>query len=179
MQSVPDNVSPDVAADTSASAVQEDVPTDLRGRVLQILERTDRRAKALLAAGRFLSEDGDELQYAVPNSMHLDRCTDHSGALLAATCEAMGRSVSVHLVVDPNGGAPLTGPEPSDGAPVVSQTRRHLSIAPEPIDAPLAPEAEEDIDLSALIDANEAEAPSILNELTKAFPGATIMEETS
>jgi hypothetical protein len=91
----------------------------------------------------------------------------------------LGRSVTVTLVVDPEGSNP-GGNEPTDVSPMATAlaTRRHLSVAPPPPPEPEStePSADDDVDLSALIDADDASAPSMLNELTKVFPGAQIVE---
>jgi DNA polymerase III subunit gamma/tau len=157
--------------------VEPEPATDLKSRLIAALEKQDRKAKALLIAGRFLSEDGDELVYAVPNAMHLERCREYAPVLNEVTARLLERSVRVELAVDADGMSGIVA-DPGATAATVMGTRRHLSVAPAPVEElPSQPQADDEVDLTELIDANDVNAPTMLSELTKAFPGAEIVEE--
>jgi DNA polymerase III subunit gamma/tau len=168
---------------SNGSAALAEEPTDLRSRVLSELERTNRKARTLLMAGRFMIEEGDALTYGVPNPMHLNRCAEYAGDLTAATVAMLGRSVTVELVVDPEGASPMSEPEQGDDEASSPLARRgaHLRSVPAPTedtDAPVideTPTPEEDIDLADLTDATDAHAPTPAAAFMKAFPGAELV----
>lgn len=171
------------------SAALAEEPTDLRSQVLSELERTNRKARTLLMAGRFLIEDGDALTYGVPNPMHLNRCSEFAHDLAAATVVILGRAVTVELVVDPEGASPMSDPEPGDDEPSSPLARRgaHLRSVPASVEdaaVPVVsvvsvvddtPTPEEDIDLADLTDATDSNAPTPAAAFMKVFPGAEIV----
>ncbi len=171
------------AGQSNGSAALAEEPTDLRSRVLSELERTNRKARTLLMAGRFMIEEGDALTYGVPNPMHLNRCAEYANDLTAATVAMLGRSVTVELVVDPEGASPMSEPEQGDDEASSPLARRgaHLRSVPAPTedtDAPVVdetPTPEEDIDLADLTDATDAHAPTPAAAFMKAFPGAELV----
>jgi DNA polymerase III subunit gamma/tau len=165
------------------SAALAEEPTDLRSQVLSELERTNRKARTLLMAGRFMIEEGDALTYGVPNPMHLNRCAEFANDLTAATVTILGRAVTVELVVDPEGASPMSDPEPGDDEASSPLARRgtHLRSVPAPIEdaaVPVVddtPTPEEDIDLADLTDATDSNAPTPAAAFMKVFPGAEIV----
>jgi DNA polymerase III subunit gamma/tau len=165
------------------SAALAEEPTDLRSQVLSELERTNRKARTLLMAGRFMIEEGDALTYGVPNPMHLNRCAEFASDLTAATVTILGRAVIVELVVDPEGASPMSDPEPGDDEASSPLARRgaHLRSVPAPVEdaaAPVVddtPTPEEDIDLADLTDATDSNAPTPAAAFMKVFPGAEIV----
>ncbi len=166
------------------SAALAEEPADLRSGVLSELERTNRKARTLLMAGRFMIEEGDVLTYGVPNPMHLNRCAEFASDLTAATAAVLGRAVTVELVVDPEGASPMSEPEPGDEEASSPLARRgaHLRSVPAPLDdvsaAPAideTPTPEEDIDLADLTDATDSNAPTPAAAFMKVFPGAEIV----
>ena len=165
------------------SAALAEGPTDLRSRVLSELERTNRKARTMLMAGRFMLEEGDALTYGVPNPMHLNRCAEFASDLSAATVAMLGRAVTVKLVVDPEGANPMSEPEQSDDETSSPLARRgaHLRSVPvavEDADAAVVddtPTPEEDIDLADLTDATDSNAPTPAAAFMKVFPGAEIV----
>ena len=112
--------------------------------------------KARYAAGRLEYRD-DGLLVTFPNDAHRKRCDEHRAAVEAALAHALGSSVRVTLTAEPDGGA-----SPS-------------SNNPGPANEP--PAAEEDIDLSELVDAPPAGRMSGIDRVTAAFPGAQLIEE--
>jgi DNA polymerase III subunit gamma/tau len=165
------------------SAALAEEPTDLRSQVLSELERTNRKARTLLMAGRFMIEEGSALTYGVPNPMHLNRCAEYASDLTAATMAVLGRAVTVELVVDPEGASPMSDPEPGDDEASSPLARRgaHLRSVPAPVEDPAAPVVddtptpEEDIDLADLTDATDSNAPTPAAAFMKVFPGAEIV----
>ena len=168
---------------TDGSAALAEEPMDLRSRVLSELERTNRKARTLLMAGRFMIEEGDALTYGVPNPMHLNRCAEFASDLTAATEATLGRAVTVELVVDPEGANPMSEPEQSDDESSSPLARRgaHLRSVPAAVEdatAPVVddtPTPEEDIDLADLTDATDSNAPTPAAAFMKVFPGAEIV----
>ena len=149
-----------------------DLLGDGRDEVFELLER---RAKVMLSAGRFVRVSDDQVEFGLPNAMHMQRCDEWLPALIDATSAALGRSIAVTLVVD-SSGPPGPPPHEADGeAP--SPSGRRLVAVPALVEDP-GFEPEEDIDLSTLADAKDATVGSTLERLTSAFPGAEIVDDT-
>ena len=141
----------------------------------EVFELLERRAKVMLSAGRFVRISDEQVEFGLPNAMHLHRCEEWLPTLTSATSAVLGRPITVLLVVD---SAASPGPLPYDteGAPVPTSGRRLVAVPPLDEDAGFEPEDE--IDLSALADAIDVVAPSTLDHLTSVFPGAEIVDDT-
>lgn len=141
----------------------------------EVFELLERRAKVMLSAGRFVRISDEQVEFGLPNAMHLQRCVEWLPTLTTATSAALGRPITVLLVVD---SAASPGPlaYESEGVPVPTSGRRLVAVPPLDEDAGFEPEDE--IDLSALADANDVVAPSTLDHLTSVFPGAEIVDDT-
>ena len=158
---------PGPAADVSTASSQR-APVALSSDALNeerepILERLERRAKVVFTAGRFLSADATSVVFGLPNAMHLDRCREWAGDLERAVRAATATDATLQLVVDTS-------------AADVSENR-----ANEPLlrVVPGEPTGEElDIDLTDLTDAPSVAAPTMLDHLTSAFPGAEVVDDT-
>ncbi len=163
----------DISQDRTGNIVTvSDLLGNGRDQVFALLER---RAKVMLSAGRFVRVNDEQVEFGLPNAMHLQRCEEWLPALTTATAGALGRPISVILVVD---SAASPGPLPYEGeADVMPATGRRLVAVPPLVEEP-AFEPEEDIDLSALADASDVAAPSTLDHLTSVFPGAEIVDDT-
>jgi DNA polymerase III subunit gamma/tau len=123
----------------------------------QILPRLSRQAKPVLAAGRWVSL-GDGVALAVPNEPHRQRSEQHRSELEAALATHFHRPVPVVFVLDQPGGE---RPAPrEEGARVA------------------APDPEEAVDPAELVDAGPEHDVAPIERLTRAFPGAEIVEET-
>ena len=120
-----------------------------------LLEQMSRKGRARFSAGRFIAvEDGNAVM-GLPNEPHRKRCEDLRGELEVVLATRFGTTVPVRLVVD-------------DGSTDrVSSTRS----TPEKH----KPQADDEVDLSALVDADAAEG-SAVERLTKAFPGAALVD---
>ena len=120
-----------------------------------LLEQMSRKGRARFSAGRFIAvEDGNAIM-GLPNEPHRKRCEDLRGELEVVLATRFGTTVPVRLVVD-------------DGSTDrVSSTRS----TPEKH----KPQADDEVDLSALVDADAAEG-SAVERLTKAFPGAALVD---
>ena len=120
-----------------------------------LLEQMSRKGRARFAAGRFTAVDDGTAFMGLPNEPHRKRCEDLRGELEAVLAARFGATVPVRLVVD-------------DGsADRASSTRS----TPEQ----RKPQADDEVDLAALVDADAAEG-SAVERLTKAFPGAALVD---
>ena len=120
-----------------------------------LLEQMSRKGRARFSAGRFTAVDDGTAVMGLPNEPHRKRCEDLRGELEAVLADRFGATVPVRLVVD-------------DGsADRASSTRS----TPEQ----RKPEADDEVDLSALVDADAAEG-SAVERLTEAFPGAALVD---
>ena len=111
--------------------------------------------RALFTPVDVLAGSGDTVTMAAPNTTHRDKCDQHRAAVEQAWAAATGRQVRVELTV---GGAP-----PDDAGP---------AVAPAPV------EPDDAIDLDDLVDAPPGAAPSALDRLAEAFPGAELVERS-
>ena len=129
-----------------------------------MLERLERKGKILLAAGRFLQVDSGSAYFGLPNPMHLQRCVEWAGPWEAVVRAFTGAALSVILTVDPLDDGPAQAS--SDRPP------QALASLPEP--------AEHDVDdfyPDELTDAPSVPIATTLDHLTKAFPGAQVVED--
>jgi DNA polymerase-3 subunit gamma/tau len=155
-EAAPDEPSPAVQPATSTAPAPDRDQLTLAWAD-QILPRLSRQAKPVLAAGRWVTE-GDGVALAVPNEPHRQRSEQHRGELEAALAAHFHRTVPVVFVLDQPGGE---RPRPQD---VRTPAR--------------APEPEEAVDPAELVDAGPEHDVAPIERLTRAFPGAEIVEET-
>ncbi|MBJ32324.1 MAG: DNA polymerase III, subunit gamma and tau [Acidimicrobiaceae bacterium] len=121
-----------------------------------LLDSMSRKGRARFAAGRFTAVEDGTAVMALPNEPHRKRCEDLRGELEAMLAARFGTPIAVRLVVDDGASAP---------APADKETAAK----------PPAPQAEEEVDLSDLVDADAAEG-SAVDAVTRAFPGATLVD---
>lgn len=122
----------------------------------ELLDSMSRKGRARFAAGRFIAVEDGAAVMALPNEPHRKRCEDLRGELEAVLAARFGATVPVRLVVDDGAAAP---------APAEKEA---VAKAPEP-------QADEEVDLSDLVDADAAEG-SAVDAVTRAFPGATLVD---
>ncbi|MEC8946822.1 MAG: DNA polymerase III subunit gamma/tau [Actinomycetota bacterium] len=120
-----------------------------------LLEEMSRKGRARFSAGRFIAVEDGTAVMGLPNEPHRKRCEDLRGELEVVLAARFGATVPVRLVVD-------------DGS-----ADRASSTDPTP--EPHKPQADDEVDLSALVDADAAEG-SAVERLTKAFPGAALVD---
>ena len=65
-----------------------------------ILRGLPARAKAVYAAGRFVTVDGSGVQFALPNAAHRDRCAEMVSVVEAALSDHFQVPVTLTLIVD-------------------------------------------------------------------------------
>jgi DNA polymerase III gamma/tau subunit len=87
-----------------------------------IIGRLRPKAKALFQAGRFVSAEGDQAVFVLPNEIHRTRCEEVRGEIEAALSDYFGRPVGLALLVDAGAGpggesAPGQGDDPPSAAP--------------------------------------------------------------
>ena len=106
-------------------------------------------ARAVFTPVDVVAAAGDTITLAAPNATHLAKCREHVGLVEQACADALGRPITIELVVK-------DAPTPAASAP------------PAPPD--------EDIDLDDLVDAPAGSAPTTLDRLAEAFPGSELVE---
>ena len=116
-----------------------------------VLPQLKGMAKALYAAGRFVSSEDDAAVLALPTAPHKQKCEERRKEVEAALAAHFGRPIPLRLVVDSGEAAPATA----------------ARSVPDEV-----------IDVSELIDAPAAPTSSI-DRLTQAFPGAELLNDES
>ena len=69
-----------------------------------VLGRLRPKAKALFQAGRFVSVEGEQAKFGLPNETHRKRCEEVRADVEAVLSEHFGRRVGLVLVVDDSSG---------------------------------------------------------------------------
>jgi len=150
-----------------------------------VLATLSNRARARYRPGRLVSSGPDGVVVALPNSIHRDRCEDVRPEVEAALARHLGAPVTLRLVVgrdadvgptgpdDPSGPDPDAAARPRDRGPATKPGRGSTSTTGPTAEAATVADVEpdDDVDLDALVDA-EGAAPSAVERVTKAFPGA-------
>jgi len=120
----------------------------------KVLPQLKGMVKALFAAGRFVSADEKGAVFALPTAPHRQKCEEKRKDVEAALAAHYGRPIPLTLVVD--GG--------ESAAPATAAT---------------SSPADEDVDLTELVDAPAAPPTSSIDRLTQAFPGAELLTDES
>ncbi len=105
---------------------------------------------ALFKVGRFVDGADGTYSFALPNAPHRDNCEKRREELEGALSERYGVPIRLQMVVDGDAAPPPATSEPDP------------------------PQDEDEIDTDALIDAGDA--PSTVDRLTQAFPGAELID---
>ncbi len=134
------------AAPGGEAPTRDQLVLDWADEILPNLPRS-----ALFKVGRFIDGADGTYSFALPNAPHRDNCEKRREELEAALSERYGVPIRLQMVVDGDAAPPSADPHQPD-----------------------EPEAEEDIDTAALIDAGDA--PSTVDRLTEAFPGAELID---
>ncbi len=138
-----------------------------------ILAGLPARARAFFGAGRFVEVSNGKAVFALPNAPHAERCESRRGDVEQALADHFGRPVPLRLTVDddpprpeesPAGGA-AGGAAGSPDRGAVGGTARSSQA-----------EADEDVDLTQLTDANDV-ATSSVDRVRELFPGAELVDE--
>jgi hypothetical protein len=87
-------------------------------------------ARAVFRAGRWLSADGGEAIYGVPNSWHVERAAERRLEVEAALGEHFGTPIRVRVVVDPaESGAPSPEAQPAAAQPAMDESYTSADVA--------------------------------------------------
>lgn len=113
--------------------------------------------KALYAAGRFIGERDGGMALALPNEAHRRRCEEHRADVERAIAQHFGTPVRLVLVTDDGASGAERAGGPNDSRP--------------------QPPADDDVDLSELVDAPKDATLSGVERIAAAFPGATVLDE--
>jgi DNA polymerase-3 subunit gamma/tau len=157
--------SPQPSVDTSSSLVGPAGSLPHRDQLTlawadHVLPKLKGMARALYAPGRFVETGPEAVRYALPPNHPLARCEQHRTEVEAVLAAHFGRPVPLLLVTD---GEPPPAADDADRAPATG-----------PADDPI-----ESIDPDELVDAPVGTpAPSSVERLAAAFPGAQILDET-
>jgi DNA polymerase-3 subunit gamma/tau len=141
-------------APPAATAASPDVPLPTRDELTlawgdQVLAKLSPRAKSRFRVGRFVAGEEGAATFALPNSIHRDRCQEVRGEVEEALGAYFGRPVALRLITEEQAPAPAVAPPPD----------------------------EESIDLDDLQDAPASELRSPVDHVIQAFEGATVVEE--
>ena len=120
----------------------------------KILPQLKGMVKALFAAGRFVSADDKGAVFALPTAPHRQKCEEKRKDVETALAAHYGRPIPLTLVVDAGESA----------APAAVAT---------------SSPADEEVDLTELVDAPAAPPTSSIDRLTQAFPGAELLTDES
>ncbi len=112
-------------------------------------------AKALFLPGRFVGELDGRMAFAVANDPHRKRAEPYRAEVEATLAAHFGRPVPLTLVLD----------EGQSGAPI----GRHPTTPPD--------DSDDAIDPAELVDAGPLPSGGGIERLTRAFPGAEVIEE--
>jgi DNA polymerase-3 subunit gamma/tau len=145
-----------------APAAAGDVPLPTRDELTlawgdSVLIGLSPRAKSRFRVGRFVESGDGRATFALPNSIHRDRCEEVRVDVEQALAAHFGRPVPLRLVTE-------------DQPPA--------SASASPAGAPAGPPPDDEaIDLDDLQDAPAAEVRSPVDQLLSEFEGATVVEE--
>ncbi|MCU1395807.1 MAG: dnaX, partial [Ilumatobacteraceae bacterium] len=147
---------------------------DLLGTVSQawqpnILPTLKPMARALFSAGHFVGEQNGSLSFGLPNDTHRSRCESYRADVEAAIANQIGRPVTLSLVVDTSG-------PPDDHLASVVPLRKGPNAGMAVV-VPTAP-ADEDVDISDLVDAPPGSMKTPEERLAEAFPGSIFVDES-
>ena len=145
-------------ATTAAPAPNaSEAPLDLR-RVIEVWDASVRASlkplvRALFSAGEFVAFDPPSTaRFRAPNPAHGARCAAHLSEVAAALGRAVGSEVNI--VLDDAPEAPTTAASPAE------------EITEEPVDP------------AELVDVPPSDVPTAVDSITRAFPGAQVVERT-
>jgi DNA polymerase-3 subunit gamma/tau len=147
---------PDTAlSDTPASAAGSGGPLPTRDELTLawgdvVLAALPQRAKVRFGAGHFVGVDDAWATFALPNTVHRDRCEECRHEVEQTLASHFGRPVPLRLVVAQPGTPPTDKP---------------------------SPEPDDEIDLTELRDAPAAEVASPVDHVMQVFEGAEVVED--
>jgi hypothetical protein len=109
-------------------------------------------ARALFLPGRFVAADSTAAVFALPNQQQIAKCEPYRAEVERVLAAEFHRPVPLRLVLDDE-----------------AESGDDRRMAPSPED--------DDVDLSELVDAPPGSGGSGIERLTKAFPGAQLIDE--
>jgi DNA polymerase-3 subunit gamma/tau len=128
----------------------------------EMLDGQSTPARARFLAGRVASVEGDSIVFVLPTDSQVKRCEPFKAEVEKAVAEAFGTSLKIILKAD-NNRTPSTMPGAAPSAPAAA-----IEL----------PQAEADIDIHDLTDADEGNA-TVVDRIADVFPGAEILEQES
>jgi recombination protein RecR len=131
-----------------------------------ILHGLSARGKALYSVGRFVDVENAEVQFALPNAAHRDKCMQLSSEVEAALSAHFATPIRLVLVVDAGTGAP---------PPV--EAARPSEVRHEPPSDAEGSFHDEDPEVLQMAPSPEDHQASAVDRLLEAFPGASEVGE--
>jgi DNA polymerase III subunit gamma/tau len=131
-----------------------------------ILHGLSARGKALYSVGRFVDVENAEVQFALPNAAHRDKCMQLSSEVEAALSSHFATPIRLVLVVDAGTGAP---------PPV--EAARPSEVRHEPPSDAEGSFHDEDPEVLQMAPSPEDHQASAVDRLLEAFPGASEVGE--
>jgi hypothetical protein len=101
---------------------------------------------------------GDALTLSAPNDAHLKKADEHRATVEEVLSTVSGRSVGITFVLAP----------PKDPTSPTARTAR----------PPVENDLDDVVDPRDIMDASPANMPSVVDQLTKAFPGSQVVDKT-
>jgi len=129
-------------------------------------------ARALYSAGHIVAERDGAVEFGLPNETHRSRCEDYKADVERAISAQIGAPVALRLVVDSSGGGHHDAGVMAPVVPIRPAGSASASAAAGP-----PPTADEDIDISDLVDAPPGSVKSPEDRLAEAFPGSVFLED--
>ena len=121
----------------------------------EIKKNLSGKAKARFSGGRFISIEGGEVVFALPNEIHRDRCAECLSEVEESISKKLHKKTNIHLIVE------------SGGQETVPQEKTQTLSAVS---------SDEDIDVDSLENA-DATAGDGLSLVVDSFPGAKIVTD--
>jgi len=130
-------------------------------------------ARALFSAGHIVGERDGVVEFGLPNETHRSRCEDFKADVEKAISAQIGAPVALRLIVDTAGGSH----DDSNMAAVVPLRPSGSGTSSASVAVTPPPTADEDIDISDLVDAPPGSVKSPEDRLAEAFPGSVFLED--
>ncbi len=126
--------------------------------------------RALYSGGSFVGEVEGRWQFEVANHPHASKCEKHRGEVERALTEAVGRPISIELIVAGQGSSVgSAGASGGDGGSGNLPDQPPTSVSSSLPD-------DHEVDLSELSDAPPESVQTPLDRLAEAFPGSELVD---
>jgi DNA polymerase-3 subunit gamma/tau len=165
-------------ADAPAASMSVDAALARAGQIwaTDVVSSLKPLVRAIFSVPKVLGVRDGSLALGAPNDAHRSRCEQHRPEVEAALAKIVGAPVRLTIVVEGTLGAddhdhddPVD--RPGGAGSEGGSSARVVSLRP------AAPPADEDVDLSDLVDVPPESVVTPLERLAQVFPGSKLMEE--